>query len=381
MSNNSNFFASPQAAAIYKHQLIKRYIPAWAGKVGSTSSGKKVVVYDAYSGPGRYEDEAPGSPEILVDTAVAMANLRSVYSLFSEKEQAYCDRLRAMLVDKGVDPNTYDIMQGPVERHINDVVALVGDLPLFVFLDPYGFTLPFDRMINLLKCRDKAGYYSNVLQPKTEVLINFSFEAVRRTAGALTSDKDYPAREGHIQSLTSFLGGDWWKPMLLSDDEDWVQQVLERYAHEVREAAGHAYITASVADSLTAQPVYELILFTRHSDGLWKMMDAMSQARKHWRNWLAERREEAKAGQAELRGLDWDDNEDAWIDEIATNVEGILATQPAFVIEKKLGDVLGRTLGLARQTHIRKALKIVKDHGIIAAVPTGNLQKAYIARK
>ena len=89
MVSNSNFFSSPQAAAIYKHQLIKRYIPAWAGKVGSTSTDKKVVVYDAYSGPGRYEDEAPGSPEILVDTAVAMANLRSVYSVFSEKEQGY----------------------------------------------------------------------------------------------------------------------------------------------------------------------------------------------------------------------------------------------------------------------------------------------------
>ena len=213
------------------------------------------------------------------------------------------------------------------------------------------------------------------------MLINFSFEAVRRTAGALTSDKDYPAREGHIQSLTSFLGGDWWKPTLLKGDDDWVQQVLQRYADEVSKATGYAYITASVADSLTAEPVYELILFTRHPDGLWKMMDAMSQARKHWRNWLVEQREEATAGQAELRGLDWDDNEDAWVEEIAANIEGILATQPAFTIENKLGEVLGRTLGLARETHIRKALRRVKEHEVIAAVPTGNLQKAYIARK
>ena len=381
MVSNSNFFASPQAAAIYKHQLIKRYIPAWAGKVGSTSTGKRVVVYDAYSGPGRYEDEAPGSPAILVDTAVAMANLRSVYSVFSEKEQAYLDKLRALLTEKGVDPDTYDVKQGPVERHIDDVVALAEDLPLFVFLDPYGFTLPFDGMVNVLKCRDKAGYHSNVLQPKTEVLINFSFEAVRRTAGALTSDRDYPAREGHIHSLTTFLGGDWWKPMLLSADAAWVQRVLERYADEVSKATGYSYITASVADSLTAEPVYELVLFTRHPDGLWKMMDAMSQARKHWRNWLVERREEVTAGQAELRGLDWDDNEDAWIEEVADNIERILATQQAFVVEKKLGEVLGRTLGLARETHIRKALKLVKEHEVIATVPTGDLQKAYIARK
>ena len=111
------------------------------------------------------------------------------------------------------------------------------------------------------------------------------------------------------------------------------------------------------------------------------MMEAMSQARKHWRTWLVERREGAAAGQAELRGLDWDDNEDAWIVEIASNVESVLATQPSFVIENRLDVVLGRTLGLARETHIRKALKLVKEHKVIASVPTGSLQKAQIARK
>lgn len=379
MTSNQSFFLSPQAAAVYKHELIKRYIPAWAGKVGSTSTGKKVVVYDAYSGPGRYEDEAPGSPEILVNTAVAMANLRSVFSVFSEKERGYCDRLRGMLIEKAVDCSTYDVKQGPVERHIDDVVSLAADLPLFVFLDPYGFTLPFDRMVGLLKGRDKSGHFSSLLQPKTEVLINFSFEAVRRTAGALTSTKDYAAREGHIRSLTSFLGGEWWQDLVRSGD-DWVQKVLEGYADRLHEATGYAYITASVADSLTAEPVYELILFTRHPDGLWKMMDAMSHARKHWRQWLVERREEAKGGQGEFRGLDWDDNEDAWIAEIASNIERIVKAQPNFIIENKLGEVLGRTLGLSRETHIRKALRALKTREVITTVPTGALQRAYITR-
>lgn len=53
MSNKSNFFESPQAAAVYKHKLLKTDMPAWAGKVGSTSKDERVVVYDAYSGPGR----------------------------------------------------------------------------------------------------------------------------------------------------------------------------------------------------------------------------------------------------------------------------------------------------------------------------------------
>lgn len=138
MTDNKNFFESPQAAAKYKHKLIKSYIPVWAGKVGSTSQDKRVVVYDAYSGPGRYEDNEPGSTELLVDTAVAMAALRSVFSVFSEKDKVYCERLGAMLEEKGVDPSTYDVLVGPVQDHVDAVIAQAGDLPLFVFLDPYG---------------------------------------------------------------------------------------------------------------------------------------------------------------------------------------------------------------------------------------------------
>ena len=76
----------------------------------------------------------------------------------------------------------------------------------------------------------------------------------------------------------------------------------------------------------------QLILFTRHPDGLWKMMDEMSHARKHWRQWLVDRRAEANACQGEIRGLDWDDNEKAWVDEIASNIEGLLAQDGGFVI-------------------------------------------------
>jgi three-Cys-motif partner protein len=381
MSSNKNFFESPQAAAVYKHRLIKSYIPAWAGKVGSTSTDKRVVVYDAYSGPGRYEDDQPGSPELLVDTADAMASLRSVFSVFSEKETGYCDRLRAMLEEKGIDSSTYEVRPGPVENHVDAVLADAGDLPLFVFLDPYGLTISFDRVVQVLKSRDKAGHYSKLLQPKTELLMNFSYEAVRRISGVVRSDNEYAAKQGQIESLNTALGGDWWQELACDEPEGWVEQVLVGYASRVAEAAGYGFITADVADSLEAQPVYELILFTRHRDGLWEMARSMSMARKEWRQWLVDAKAKTTGGQVELQGLEFDDNESAWVDEIAANIEVILGTEAGFVIEKKLSELLGRTLGLARETHIRQALNKIKDSNLIATVPKGKLQKAYIARK
>lgn len=381
MSNNNNFFESPQAAAIYKHKLLGSYIPAWVGKVGSTSTDKRVVLYDAYSGPGRYEDEQPGSPELLVDTAMAMAKLRSVHTVFSEKDRSYCDCLSELLRDKGVDPDTYEVRRGPVEEHVNDVLALAGDLPLFVFLDPYGLSVPFDRVVHILNSRAKAGGRSSLLQPKTELLMNFSYEAVRRISGVVRSTKEYSAKQGQIRALDTALGGDWWQTLARDEPQDWVELVLAGYADRIGRETGYGYITAGVADSLSAQPVYELILFTQHLDGFWEMARSMSMARKEWRQWLVDVMEQAHGGQVELRGLDFDDNELAWVEQIASNVEELLRKTAGFVIGKELGEVLGSTLGLARETHIRKALKIVRDHGVIESVPTGGLQKAYIARK
>jgi len=308
-----------------------------------------------------------------------MATLRAVYSVFSEKELDYCDRLEGMLADKAVDPSTYEVRRGPVEDHVDDVLCKTGDLPLFVFLDPYGLTIPFERVVHVLKSRDKVGLGSQ-FQPKTELLMNFSYEAVRRISGAIRSEKEYAAKDGQIRSLDAALGGDWWHDLARNEREGWVQEVLKGYAARIGKAADYGYITVDVADSLEAKPVYELILFTRHRDGLWEMTYSMSMARKEWRQWLTERREQATGGQAELEGLRFDDNVAGWVDEITSNIETLLQVEPGFVIENKLDVILGRTLGLARETHIRKALKALHSRGVIKGVPKGKLQRAYVTR-
>lgn len=378
MVSNREFFESPQAAAIYKHKLLKSYIPAWAGKVGSTAAANSVFVYDAYSGPGRYKNEQPGSPELLVDTAVAMANLRKVHTVFSEKDQAYCDRLEAMLEEKGVDAATYEVRRGPVDHHVDDVLRLVNDLPLFVFLDPFGLTISFDRVIHILKSRDNPSFL-RAQQPKTELLMNFSYEAVRRIAGVIRSDKKYAAREGQIRALDKALGGAWWHDLARSEEEGWVEEVLTGFADRVIQVAECSYVTASVADSLEAQPVYELILFTHHMDGLWEMLRSMSMARKEWRQYLFDKQEKESGGQAEIRGLQFDDDEEAWIEDIASNIKTILQTNNSFMIEEKVDVVFGRTMGLARETHIRSALKKLAAEGVIDAVPKGKLQRAFVS--
>lgn len=310
-----------------------------------------------------------------------MAELRAVRTVFSEKEADYCTRLRCLLTDKGVNPTTYEVRQGPVERHVDDVLEQTGDLPLLVFLDPFGLTISFDRVVHLLRSRDRVGR-SRYQQPKTELLMNFSYEAVRRIAGVLRSDKDYTAKAGQVASLDANLGGTWWHEPAREEREGWVREVLAGYARRIAKAAqNYGYITGEVADSLEAQPVYELILFTRHQDGLWEMARSMSMARKKWRDWLAECRAQAAGGQVEFRGLEFDDHKDAWVDEIAQNITALLSDRPGFVVQQELGKVMGRTLGLAREMHIRRAIKRLHAEGIVQHNGVGPLQRAYIARK
>jgi hypothetical protein len=48
---------------------LKRYLPLFAGKTGSTSTKRSVVYLDGYAGRGRYENGAPGSAELILKVA------------------------------------------------------------------------------------------------------------------------------------------------------------------------------------------------------------------------------------------------------------------------------------------------------------------------
>ena len=86
-------------------------------------------------------------------------------------------------------------------------------------------------------------------------------------------------------------------------------------------------------------------------------------------------------GQTELRGLDFDDNEEAWVSEIAQNIEQLLQESDTLRIQDRLGGVMGRTLGLAREKHIRAALKGLYVLGVVRDAPSGRLQRAVVRRQ
>lgn len=94
------------------------------------------------------------------------------------------------------------------------------------------------------------------------------------------------------------------------------------------------------------------------------------------------KQEEAKnQGQLIMRALDFDDDPDAWVGEIATNVRVLLQERPAVSVQGSLGAVLGKTLGLARETHLRTALKRLETEGLVEPCSTGKLDAKVITRR
>ncbi|MGW2107653.1 hypothetical protein [Streptomyces sp. NPDC001948] len=54
---------------MFKHDLLRRYLPQFGGMTGTQSHDKRVVYLDGYAGEGRYENGQPASGEIALRVA------------------------------------------------------------------------------------------------------------------------------------------------------------------------------------------------------------------------------------------------------------------------------------------------------------------------
>ncbi|WP_326751191.1 hypothetical protein OH738_36485 [Streptomyces hirsutus] len=63
------YWADKALPSVFKHDLLKRYLPQFGGMTGTRSRDKRVVYLDGYAGEGRYENGDPASGEIALQVA------------------------------------------------------------------------------------------------------------------------------------------------------------------------------------------------------------------------------------------------------------------------------------------------------------------------
>jgi three-Cys-motif partner protein len=355
MTGQSQFFREQRPAAVLKHGILSRYLRLFASKTGSTAPDHRVAYLDGYSGPGEYQDGTPGSPMLAVETARILGDIRNFEGFYVEKEEDSYQRLCDALARTD---HRFSTFHGVVEDHLPTIMEAVGAAPLFAFFDPFGLGVPFDMLIEYVLSRKRGQ-----MGPATEVLLNFSLPGLRRNAGHLTSTSTDPAyvkaRPKLVEGVDATLGGDWWHPIWQAANNDREEVIARGYVQRLREAAGGwGQATIPVQNRWDGPPVYYLVFLTSYQGGLWAFAQVLSTAMEEYREYAHQ-----------FYGmLDFDqlpDREARWIEQIAINLGSHLTERGPFVIGDDMTEIYGATLGFARETHVRQALKRLCGEGSI----------------
>ncbi|SDL33849.1 three-Cys-motif partner protein [Nocardioides sp. YR527] len=171
-----------------KHDILVKYLQAWYGIFGSSAYVDKVGVLDGFAGPGAYSKGEFGSPVLALEALIehnhfARWDGTKFIFLFNEQDPERFDSLK-QVVDEDL-PHRWDPWPKNVKVHAHNenftdlAEGLLGEIkpghsliPLFAFIDPFGYRDSSMDLIRRLLQYDKA-----------ELFIYFDFNSVNRFAG------------------------------------------------------------------------------------------------------------------------------------------------------------------------------------------------------
>ncbi len=296
---DDHYWEGPGLPSVFKHTLLEKYVPQFAGMTGSKATANRVVFLDGYAGRGRYDDGSPASAERILRIAQYQGTKGTVaWTCFFVELQDDSAAALAGVVDEyerqGVTATAH---HGRVLGILDDVVRAAVGCPLFLFLDPCGLGMPYQRLVTLLREERRAGW------PPTEILLNFSLEAVRRIGGHVSSED---GSEATMRRLDQAVGGDWW----------------------------HAGFTGGVTDEAVAAVVSR---FEEDPNRLFPVTQVERPSLETIRTHA--------------------------LVEIVANLERLLREHPSFRVVDHTTRVFGTYYGQVRETLVREAIKILHRDG------------------
>ncbi|WP_439813368.1 three-Cys-motif partner protein TcmP [Streptomyces sp. P9-2] len=363
-----SYWADKALPSVFKHELLKRYLPQFGGMTSRQSHDKRVIYLDGYAGEGRYENGEPASAEIALRVA-SHHHARHGLTLecfFSEAQQKSFDRLQKVVQHYQACGVLAHAHRGEVDGLLDAVVQRAVGEPLFLFLDPCGLVLPQDRLVDVLARKRPQK------RPATELLMNFSMMAVWRLGGHVRSEK---GNERTLQRFDEVCGGAWWREYFAdaaaSRDkegaaEDAIEAVAAEYARRLARRTGMLVQSVPVSHSPRKRAVYRLVFATRSQYGLWVFGDTVARARDEWWKTL-EMREESDDALFSLASVTRPDPEELQrqaVPAIAANLEELLARtrRPVKLVDHTL-EIFGSFYGQVTEPAVRKAVQLLHAEG------------------
>jgi three-Cys-motif partner protein len=246
--------------SLAKHHILRRYVNAWLPIM--TRFNDKVVLVDAFAGPGRYLGGEPGSPLILLDCYLNHKyrdHMRSeIVYLFIEERHDRVAHLNSEIEKIDTPKNVkVHVMEGRYEdvfrRELDDLRAAGKSIaPTFAFVDPFGYSeAPMDL----------TGQFMQF--DRCEALIYMPLPFVARFVG----------REGQERAMTSLFGTDDWRRAIDMSGDD-RRQFLHDLFRDQLQRQGSDFVRSFEIESAQGNG-YHLFFGTSHRLGLERMKEAM----------------------------------------------------------------------------------------------------------
>ncbi|MCM3805960.1 three-Cys-motif partner protein TcmP [Streptomyces sp. DR7-3] len=250
----------PHTAA--KHDLLKRYLEAWAPILLSRND---VITYaEGFAGAGIYKQGEPGSPVIAYDVFASALDRfpKRMRVILMEEDPRRVEVLglqmtlaRSRHTDRIAERLAVDIRQGDFHPALLQKLQSIGSLgqPLFVLLDSFGGP---DIPYSLLR---ELGHWRS-----TEVMVTFEPSFLTRFA---------QNHDGHRQRGDQAFGNQNWRAVFQQPSSRKFAFLREQYRETLRQAGFSHTLYFEMVDE-GGRMLY-LIFGTQHERGLEKMKDAM----------------------------------------------------------------------------------------------------------
>lgn len=249
-----------------KHTILRVYLEAWIPIMASRND--RLVLVDAFAGPGVYEGGEHGSPIVMLNAYLNHSQRERIKSdlvyLFIEADVRRVERLREEVGRLGKLPSNVSVQIG--HGQYEDVFgAILDDLerrgaklaPTFAFLDPFGYSqAPMSlsgKFLQFARC---------------EVLVYVPLRFVNRFVGM----------DEQKGALNALYGGDRWKEALELGGAERIRALHDLFHDALVEDGGLKYVRAFEIISRKGSTGYHLFFGSNHELGLERMKEAMWRA-------------------------------------------------------------------------------------------------------
>lgn len=203
-----------------KHEIVRRYFDCWIKILGKWSS---LNCFDCFGGGGAYGDpEHPSYGSPILEAQCIDANRerlnRDVRLIVIEKNRSNIENMKRAFDQARTETRPFYI-ENDFDKAINDILDHVNLTPSFFFIDPFGFSIRYATLERIMRV------------PKSEMFINFMFNAVNRFLSAHAVE----------ESMTALYGTDEWKPIVNLGGEMRERALYDLYRARLKELGRFVY--------------------------------------------------------------------------------------------------------------------------------------------